>query len=133
MKKLLYFVIAAAVIGGAVGYFMWNKPHENIAASKADVQISAADLFGQFSSDEATANAQYLDKTVEVSGIVKSSGNNKITLNAGADAMFGVVCELDNLTQHAKTAFAAGEQVTLKGKCSGFNMDVQLNRCVVVK
>lgn len=133
MKKLLYLALAAAVIGGAIGYYMWNKPHENIAAAKADLQVSAADLFAQFTADEAGANAKFLDKTVEVSGTVKASGNNSVTLDAGGDAMFGVVCALDPATQHAKTTFAAGEQVVLKGKCSGLNMDVQLNRCVVVK
>ncbi len=133
MKKGISLILLVAVVGGSFGYYMWNKPHENMTAAKADIEISSTDLFAQFSNDESAANTKFLDKTISVSGIVKESNNNKVNLDTGADAMFGVVCELDNLTKHPRTNFPVGEKVTLKCKCSGLNMDVQLSRCVEVK
>lgn len=136
MKRILYFVLALACLGGAIGYYLWNKPHENMQTAKADMAIDAAVLFNEFETDEAAANAKYLDKTVAVSGKVKETtrtddGTVKVSLDTGSD--FGVLCELDPLSQHPRTDFASGETVTFKGICTGFNFDVQLTRCVEAK
>ena len=102
--------------------------------AKADVAISAPDLFAEFSADEATANTSYLDKVIQVEGTVKevsqsADGLTKVTLESGDD-MFGVICQLDQLSEHKRTDFQTGESVTFKGKCTGMLMDVVLVRCV---
>lgn len=136
MKRILYFLLALACLGGAIGYYLWNKPHENMQTAQADMAIDAATLFNEFNTDEAAANAKYLDKTVAVSGKVKETtktddGTVKVSLDTGSE--FGVLCELDPLSQHPRTNFASGETVTFKGICTGFNFDVQLTRCVETK
>jgi hypothetical protein len=136
MKRILYFLLALACFGGAIGYYLWNKPHQNMQTAKADMAIEAAVLFGEFGADEAAANAKYLDKTIAVSGKVKEAaklddGTVKVSLDTGSE--FGVFCELDPLSKHSRTDFAVGETVTFKGICTGFNFDVQLTRCVEVK
>ena len=60
------------------------------------------------------ANSKYLDKIIEVSGVVKESttdenGMTSLTLESGND-MFGVICQLDNLTTHNRTNFQEGEK-----------------------
>lgn len=136
MKRALYFLLALACFAGAIGYYLWNKPHQNMQTAKADMAIDAAALFGEFTADEAAATAKYLDKTVAVSGKVKETtkmddGTVKVNLDTGSD--FGVLCELDPLSKHPRTDFIAGETATFKGICTGFNFDVQLTRCVEVK
>ena len=136
MKRILYFLLALACLSGAVGYYLWNKPHEDMQAAKADMAIDAAALFNEYNADENAANAKYLDKTIAVSGKVKEAnktedGTVKVSLDTGSD--FGVLCELDPLSQHPRTDFAPGETVTFKGNCTGLNFDVQLTRCVEVK
>ncbi len=136
MKRILYLLLALACAGGAIGYYLWNKPQKNMQTAKADMAIDAAALFNEFNTDEAAANAKYLDKTIAVSGKVKEAtktddGTVKVSLDTGSD--FGVFCELDPLSQHPRTDFAAGETVTFKGICTGLNFDVQLTRCVEVK
>jgi hypothetical protein len=136
MKRILLILLALGLVGAAIGYKMWNKPHENMTTAKADASIEAAALFKAFNTDEASANAQYLGKTIAVTGKVKEVSKAegtpvKITLETGDS--FGVVCELDALSQHPRSDFAAGETVTFKGKCDGFNFDVQLSRCVEAK
>ncbi len=135
MKRLLYFLLAVAIIGGSVGYYLWNKPQKNMQTAKADMAIDATALFNEFANDEIAANAKYLDKTVAVSGKVKETtksddGTVKVSLNTGSD--FGVLCELDPLSKHPRTDFTEGETVTFKGICTGLNFDVQLTRCVEV-
>lgn len=135
MKKILLVLLALGLIGGAVGYYMWNKPHENMQKAKTDVAIDATQLFNEFSTDEAAANAKYLEKTIAVSGkvkeVTKDEGTVKISLETGNE--FGVLCVLDELSAHPRTDFPVGETVTFKGKCDGVNFDVQLSRCVEVK
>lgn len=138
MKKVLWFLLVAVLAGAIVGYRMWNKPHEDIAAAKTDVKIDATALFQEFTADEAAATAKYLNKTIAVTGAVRSSttdaeGGTKLVLETGGDMGAGISCELDKFAKHPRTAFQPGETVTLKGLCSGFNFDVQLSRCVEVK
>lgn len=136
MKKILWVLLAAGLIGAIIGYRMWNKPHEDVAAAKVDFTLDASALLAEFNADEAAATAKYLGKTLAVIGAVRSAatdaeGGTKVILEAGSD--FGVSCELDKFAKHPRTAFQPGEKVTLKGFCSGFNYDVQLSRCVEVK
>jgi hypothetical protein len=135
MKKILIVLAVLLVAGLAVGYYLWNKPHENMERSKPNFTIEAAQLFAEYNADQTAADAKYLDKTVEVRGVVKEvtkeEGSVKIILETGSD--FSVLCTLDALSKHPRTDFPVGEKVTFKGKCTGFNLDVQLERCVEVK
>jgi hypothetical protein len=136
LKKALLALLVLVLIGLATGLYLWNKPHEDIAAAKPDLLIAATDLFSAFETDEAAANAKYLDKLVEVVGTVAESeinedGSVRVVLETGG--MFGVACSLDPLAKHLRTAFPVGEQIRLKGRCSGYNLDVQLDRCVEIR
>jgi hypothetical protein len=133
--KYLKYLLLLAVIGAAVGFYQYNKPHQNMEKADADVTMTAPELFQAFEKDELSANETYLDKVVEVKGEVQQvsindEGGISLTLNSGND-MFGVICQLDELTEHQKTTFEPGEEVTVKGICTGMLMDVVLVRCVV--
>jgi hypothetical protein len=136
LKRILLLLLGLSLIGIAIGIALWNKPHENIKAAKADATVEAAALFKAYNADENAANAKYLGKTIAVTGKVTASSKTegapaKVTLETGDE--FGVICELDALSQHPRTDFTVGETVTFKGKCDGLNLDVQLTRCVEVK
>ena len=136
MKKYLKYIFLLAVLGGAFGFYMYNKPHQNMSKAAAEMQLSATQLFTDYENDEATANGKYLDKIMEVSGKVKEvttdeNGMTSLTLESGSE-MFGVICQMDNLTKHDRTDFKEGEEVKLKGICTGVLMDVVLVRCVEV-
>lgn len=136
MKSVLKYGLVLAAIGLGVGIYLWNKPHENMNRAKADLTIAAPELFTAFSEDEASANEKYLDKVIQISGSVKAfstspEGLMKVTLDSG-DEMFGVICQMDELTEHSRREFTPGETVNLKGKCTGMLMDVVLVRCVEI-
>ncbi|RMG85235.1 MAG: hypothetical protein D6714_06295 [Bacteroidetes bacterium] len=136
MKRALLLLFGLVLIGGYVGYKMYNKPHEDMSRAAAEIKITAPELFAEFEADEAKANAKYLDKIVEVSGKVlqvdkDENGTVNVILDTGG--MFGVVCKLDDLSEHPRTSFETGSEVRFKGKCTGMNMDVLLVRCVEVE
>ena len=135
MKKLIGIGLLLALLGVGVGYFMYNKPHQNMEKAEADMTLESTALFSAFEANEAEANEKYLDKIIKISGTVKEvntdeEGNISLTLESGNE-LFGVICQMDNLTKQEKTDFKIGEQVTLKGICTGMLMDVVLVRCVV--
>lgn len=136
MKKILYFLLGVAILGGVYGYYLWNKPHENVQASKPAAVIDAAQLLNDYIGDENAANTKYLGQTVQVSGTVKESaeedGVTKVMLDAGNEN-FGIYCTLDSAGPHPRKIFSPGEKLTIKGKCDGINLDVQLSRCFEVK
>ena len=121
------------VAGTTFGYYLWSKPHRNVEATQADFSVEATDLFAQYASDEATANPKYLDKIVTVCGevgeVTNEAGLVKVQL-IGGNEMGGVSCELET-----GNAFSPkpGSRVCLKGICTGYLMDVVLDRCVEVK
>jgi len=135
MKRILLALLALALIGAGVGYYMWNKPHQDMAAAKTDLAIDATALFAEYNADETSCNAKYLEKVIAVSGKVKEvtndEGNVKVSLETGGD--FGVRCLLSTTSSHARTEFSPGEAVTFKGTCNGLNFDVELSNCVEIK
>ncbi len=136
IKKLLILGCLAALIGGGVGYYMWNKPHAEIGPP--NFTVTATELAAEFAADETKATEKYvgsMDKmiVVQVSGTVasveKDTSGVSISLETG-DPMNGVSCVLDKFTKQTKTDYKVGETVTLKGICTGKLTDVVLDRCV---
>ncbi len=134
MKRILILVLALALVGGIIGYKMWNKPHADMVAAKADLSAEASAIFAEFATDEAASNEKYMNKVVAVSGAVTNVSKNEdgsvSVLLDGGDPMFGIKCNLDKLSQHKRTEFQTGEKVTFKGTCSGLLSDVVFDRCV---
>lgn len=136
MKRIL--IIGAIVIVGGLGlaYALYNKPHQNIKKQDAAFTLAAGSFLGEFESDETAANSKYLDKVVQVEGIVEDfkvddQGVTSVRLKAG-DGFAGVVCQLDERSEHERLEFKKGETVTFKGICTGMLMDVVMVRCVEV-
>lgn len=134
MKKVLIVcsvLIAALVIGG---YYMYNKPKESLDSQDAAYSLTADELFTAFEQDENAANAKYLNKIVEVTGIVSAftteNGEQVVTLETSS-GMFGVICRLEMNKEPVKMP-EKGAVVKVKGLCTGMLMDVVLVQTVFV-
>jgi hypothetical protein len=135
MKKLIGIGLVLLAVGGAVGWYFFQKPVGSLNSETAAFELEAATLLGDYESDETAANSKYLGKIVTVKGTVaavetKSDGLKSVTLEAGS-VMAGVICELDGST--SKQEFKAGQTVSFKGECTGMLMDVVVTRCVLLE
>jgi chorismate synthase len=139
LKKILILGAVLAGIGGGVGYYMWNKPHATIG--KPDVAITAIELAAEFGKDENAATKKFMgdaSKTliIQVSGKISEVKNDTsgiaLALDTG-DPINGVSCLLDKYTKQPRTDYKVGEDVTLKGICTGKLSDVVIDRCVPVQ
>ena len=134
MKKYLWLVLLLAVLGGGYGYYQYNRPVASLEDKEADVILSAPDLLKAFESNEAEANKNYLDKVIEVKGevtkIEADSTKKSVYLNTGNE-MSAVICEME---AGADTeGLTPGSSVVVKGKCTGYLMDVVLVQSVIKK
>ena len=113
-----------------------RKPAD-LSEADAFETIAAPDLYALYSKYEDSANKKYLSKVIEVKGTVVEIDNQPdslITILLGDPLQSGrVSCLLDNKQTAAATKILRGDFVKVKGICTGFLMDVELNRCVLVK
>ena len=127
-------IVILLLIGAAVAWRLYNKPHMGVANIETDMRMSAADLYNDFQRDETLANKKYLNKVIEVSGNVSEIQNvngSQIILLSSTGDMGGVSCQLTNDENNKKLTIKKSTTITVKGKCSGYLMDVNLVDCVL--
>lgn len=136
MKKFFLVLIALGVIGGGIGYRMWNKPHENIEKATPDLKIDAVSLATAFETNEAEANTLYTGKLLQVTGTIaqidKTDDGSVNILLETSNPISVVMCQLDKLATHNIESLDAGQKIVLKGKCSGYTTDVVMDRCIIL-
>ena len=100
-----------------------------------EVEISSDTLLALFQADEPLANATYVQKTIEVQGVVKeiTETNNRysVLLQSKNDSSH-VICDMAPIKIRELKKLKAGQSVRLKGICKGFLMDVIMLNCVLV-
>jgi hypothetical protein len=131
--KYIKILLVIACLGTITGFYLYNKPVSSTASRSADLTIRAEDLFNEFSKNENAANTKYLDKVVSIEGTVTNiaieDGLSIVTLKTASD-MFGVICKIESGDEKVKS-LKAGEEIRVKGVCTGMLMDVIMVRCVI--
>ncbi len=134
--KVSLFVVFFVALAGILGaLYLYNLKAEDLSKAKPDFKISAILLQKEFEDNESTASSKYTKKVIEVTGTIASvtpAENNivNITLTTGS-SMSSVICTLPAIRDGS--VFSQGDEITLRGECSGFLMDVLLNNCAVIK
>ena len=132
-------IIAIALLGfmGAfsAAMYLYYKPHQEMKSLRADHTVSAGDLYHSFVQDEEAARTKYEDKIVQVKGVVKEihpsdTGEGVLILEV-SEEMFGVSCALESSQLNLLDKITVGDQVEIKGLCTGMLMDVNLSRCII--
>jgi DNA/RNA endonuclease YhcR with UshA esterase domain len=135
IKKVIIGILILGSLGAFVAYKMYNKPHVNVKEASADIAISANKILEDFSTDEITANTKYLEKIIEVKGVISDTKIEKekgiITLKTNDD--FGsVLCHLSAAATKQMSALKEGQTITVKGICTGYLMDVILVKSEII-
>jgi len=134
MKKVLLLLLALGVIGAGVGYYMYNKPVASLEKKKADVVVTAAQLIADYESDEKAADDKYLGKVVQVSGkmldMTTAEGKMKIQIET-PNPIAVIICELEPGAEPGSVK--PGDEIVVKGMCTGYLSDVILVQATIVK
>jgi hypothetical protein len=139
MKKSVKIALVAVAFLGLAGIcvalYLFNMQHKNLQKTKPDFVMTSIDLQKAFEENEAVSIGKYVNKIIEVTGTIESvkAGEGNITnvaLKTGSE-LSSVICTLS--PQSDPTTLVSGNEVKIRGECSGFLMDVLLNDCVIIK
>ena len=133
MKKIILIILGLVIVVMGVWLYL-NRNVASLQNQKPDVEVSAQKLLEDYAADEKTANETYLGKVVQVSGkvttIAEEEGKKKVNLDTG-NPISAIICEVENGKDIG--AIKAGDEVKIKGLCSGYLSDVILVQANVVK
>ena len=107
----------------------------DLTHTKTDIQVDSKKLLSSFMDDEVSANFTYVEKTLEVVGIVEkiSTLNNRHTIFLqGEDEQAFVICDMEPTEIDKIKTITPGQTVRLKGVCKGFLMDAIFLHCVLL-
>jgi len=134
-KKIFLFAGIVLLCFIAWGFYLFNKPHTGVENIQPAVTIAATDLYAQYSTAEKHSDSIFLDKIIEVKGIVsdvqKTDTAMNILLKAGETG--DINCSLSLNDNKNIPMPSVGQNILLKGKCTGFLMDVELVDCIIEK
>jgi hypothetical protein len=136
MRKRYFFGIGIILLLMAVwGIYRVTLPHRNTSGEQAVAELSATNLYNEFLNSENIANKKWVGKVIEVSGSISSVSElgNYISLNLKGSAVGGVNCSILKKDLDPGDKFNTGDSIIIKGKCTGFLMDVNLVDCVIKK
>ena len=131
LKAVGAIALLSLAIGGFFFYQTWNAPQRDVRTEKG-IAVSAQAIVDAYAGNEKLADSLYLDKAIEVTGTVAELSKNQqgkavVALKTN-DALAGVRC-----TMKEESTLKMGDSVRIKGKCTGFLMDVTLIDCYLEK
>jgi hypothetical protein len=143
-KTGLLIILTVFLTGSAVGFYLYNLPHRNVATSKSDYTLTAKSLVDEFLANYTASTNKYLakngnSKILEVTGLIEKisenyAGNTVIELK-DSTAVAGVSCTLLDLNLFKPNQLKIGKTITLKGVIrSGaiYDTDMELYRSVIL-
>jgi hypothetical protein len=134
VKVALFIVSFIAISAILAALYMFNLKHTDMSKAKPDFIITSTALQKEFEDNETAASAKYINKILEITGTISSvakadSNNLNISLNTGSE-ISSVICTLSVFGDIS--ALKEGDEITIRGECSGFLMDVLLNNCAII-
>jgi len=135
VKIALFAVTFIALSLILAALYMYNLKHTDMAKARPDFVVSATFLQKAFDDNETAASAKYINKIIEVTGkiaSIKPAENNiiNISLETG-DELSSIICTFSAISDPSK--LKEGDDIVVRGECSGFLMDVLLNNCALIK
>lgn len=125
MKKKLIIVGVILIVLIFSLYKYIYKSHRDITSEEAVYSKTVAEVYDAFAANDSLANATYLDKTIEIRGIITNVdlANKMITVDEKLSARFS-----GKITEDVKLK----DSVILKGRLVGFDdllEEIQLDQC----
>ena len=126
-KKSIFKVgiILSVVSMGVLAFFSCNNNNTKENSQSGSVETSVNELVSDYVKDEKDANAKYLNKILILTGEIMQVELNMdyktvLTFKTG-DPLSAVTCTMKNASD-----LKIGDNVKIKGLCTGFVGDVRL-------
>lgn len=145
LKIALIVIGVGILIGGSVGYYMFNKPARDVQNTKTDFSYNASEIVNEYLTDAQKANDKYLDeagnsKVLEISGVVanisEDFNNQKVILLKAETDKAGVSCTFTQETNSSIQSVKIGDKITIKGVIrsgASFDEDLEMYENVIIE
>ncbi len=144
--KIAILIIGVGIlIGGGVGFYMFNKPARDVQNTKTDFSYNASAIVTEYLTDAHKSNDKYLDeagnsKVLEITGIVanisEDFNNQKVILLKAEGDKAGVSCTFTSETNANTKNVEIGDQITIKGVIrsgASFDEDLEMYENVIIE
>jgi hypothetical protein len=125
-RNILISVLVIVVFGGYLGYRIYMDETVDVVNRKTGIRISADALIAAFEKDSTSAMKTYLDKLIEVTGIVKNIDTSGTVILGAAGSESSVVFSLDRRHLNDHKNLKPGDPVVMQGKCTGARMGEEM-------
>ncbi len=125
MRKWIIILVIAIVVS-IFGYNYIYQDHRDIESEQAEFTMSSSEINQLFSENSTSAEQKFLNKTIEVSGIITDINSNDITIG---DSVF---CQFST---NLETSLNKNENIKIKGRVIGYDdlLDqVKLDQCTII-
>lgn len=135
-KKIRLFItltLLALVMAGGYAWFLFRQAPQSLLKRNAEISCSAEELSAAFMMDEQEAGTKYTGRIVEITGKIfrHYPAENLLTLgdsNSTALINCALATDINPMPDHLQP----GTTVVIRGICTGFLADVQLNQAVFI-
>jgi hypothetical protein len=117
-----------------------NDSEEESAPEEPIIEVNATDLIAAYNENEVSADNEYKDKTLKITGIVSNIGvdvadrayvmlkdeNNEFSV-------LGVQCYFETEQQDSIASLKEGDTITVTGTCEGKVISVSVKSCELVQ
>jgi hypothetical protein len=103
------------------------QDHRNIETEKAEQRTTSQKIEKEFMMDAVKSEQKYLNKTIEVSGIISEINKNNLTLDEHILCVFGN--PIDSIIK-------TNSNIKIKGRVIGYDdlfEQVKMDQCLIIK
>lgn len=125
MRKWIIILVIAIVVS-IFGYNYIYQDHRDIESEQAEFTMTSSEINQLFSENSTSAEQKFLNKTIEVSGLITDINSNDITID---DSVF---CQFSN---NLETSLDKNENIKIKGRVIGYDdllEQVKLDQCTII-
>ncbi|MCV9927885.1 OB-fold putative lipoprotein [Flavobacterium sp. LS1R49] len=124
-KIVLIVLVLVLMCGGTYVYYKHLiRPSRNIVSEEPVFKISAAKLSQEYNANSQKADSRYLNKTIEINGVVTKVTDSVMMVDESVFCLFGNKLKRDLIKN----------KIVLKGKCIGYDelfQEVKLDQCTI--
>jgi len=118
---LVLLIIIALVV-----YNYMYKSHRNIETESPSFVIESSKLINEFTSNIEISSNKYLDKTIEITGLVTTVNSTSLEIEKN------ITCYFNDTIVNNKLL---NKRITVKGRCIGFDElleEVKIDQCIII-
>ncbi|WP_430965835.1 OB-fold protein [Spongiimicrobium sp. 2-473A-2-J] len=118
-----------------VGLSYYNKPHTDVEKSEVAYKVTARNLIWEYQEDEMQTDQKYAEQVIQVQGQIIHTEWVKdhyvVTLDGG-NLEAGIICHMQPDQGALVTDIEKGREISVKGICTGYLLDVMLVKCILI-